>query len=454
MFCLEVHAEQVGGTTESVKTTTPKDDHKFTVFARNTGWCWFQDPRVIAQNGKLFIGSVAGNGSGPATVGVYDLVQKQSIGTVTMQDNFSRDDHNSPVFHVRPDGSVLATYAKHNRDKFHYSRISDPSDPLKWSDEVKHQRTSPNPKDRVTYMNLYELDDEKRLYNFYRGINFNPTFVTSTDHGKTWSEPVHFFKNEGGQRNRPYARYSGNGKDSIYVSVTDAHPRVYGNSIYYFEFREGNFYKADGTVIKNLATDGPLSPREAERVYQGSGISRGGPGKSAANAAWTSSITVDGKGHPHIGYTLYISNEDHRYRIASWDGEKWHDREVAYAGNCLYTNESSYTGLITLDPSDPSVVFISTDVDPKTAKEIGGKHEIYRAKVGVTDDIHSIVWEAVTQNSPVCNIRPVIVRDGDNRIVLWNRGEFRTYADYDLDAVGFVENVNNRSSNNTHEQNP
>lgn len=44
---------------------------------------------------------------------------------------------------------------------------------LKWSEEFKHHRTSPRKGDKVTYMNLYELKKEGRLYNFYRGIQFN-----------------------------------------------------------------------------------------------------------------------------------------------------------------------------------------------------------------------------------------------------------------------------------------
>ena len=88
-------------------------------------------------------------------------------------------------------------------------------------------------------------------------------------------------------------------------------------------------------------------------------------------------MAVDKNRHPHIGYTLYLSNEDHRYRIASWDGDTWIDREVARAGKCLYTAESSYTGLMAFDPLDPSRVFISTDVDPVTGGDRGGRHEIY-----------------------------------------------------------------------------
>lgn len=411
---------------------------EFTVFMKDGGWCWYQDPRVIIHDKKLFIGAVMGHDNGAAQVGIYDLKANKNLGTVMLQNDFDRDDHNSPVFHVRPDGSVLTVYAKHGREEYHYSRISDPFDPLRWGEEFKHKRTSKNKGDWVTYMNLFELKNDGQLCNFYRGIDFNPTLVTSTDHGKTWSDPVHFFKNEIGGRHRPYARYTGNGTDTVYVSITDGHPHVYGNSIYYFEFRDGGFYRADGTLIKALA-DGPLRPSEAEVAYKGSGETGMEKNRSVIGAAWTSSIAVDRDGQPHIGYSLYLSNSDHRYRIASWDGSTWIDREVAYAGNCLYPEESSYTGLITLDPKNPSCVFISTDVDPKTGIDSGGQYEIFRAEIGFHDDLSRIDWMAVTQNSSVRNIRPIILRDGNERVVLWNRGDFRAFTCYALDTVGFVE---------------
>jgi hypothetical protein len=418
------------------------DKHGFRIFMEEGGWCWFQDPRAIVHEGKLFLGSVRGSGDGEALVGVYDLDSGAAVGTATMHPRFERDDHNSPVFHIQPDGAILAVYARHGRDRFHYSRMSDPSNPLQWTEEIKHERPSPNPKDTVTYMNLHELRDEGKLYNFYRGINFNPTFVTSSDHGNTWSEPEHFVESEVKGRHRPYARYAGNGRDTVYVCTTDAHPRDFGNSIYYFEFRGGKFYKADGTFIKELAKEGPLRPSEAELVYEGSMTFEKPEGsESVPGAAWTSFIAVDGQGHPHIAYTLYLNNDDHRYRLASWDGKRWIDREIAFGGKCLYTRESSYTGLITLDPVDPRVAIISTDVDPATGEDSGGTHEIYRATINSEDDLHSIVWEALTKNSPVRNIRPMIVRDEKRRIILWNRGDFRTYTNYQLDTVGFTEAI-------------
>lgn len=63
----------------------------------------------------------------------------------------------------------------------------------------------------------------------------------------------------------------------------------------------------------------------------------------------------------------------------------------------------------------------------------------WRLVVGPDDDITTIEWEPVTQNSTVRNIRPLIVRDGDYRVILWQRGRFNTYTDYRLDTVGRVE---------------
>ncbi|MFT5127137.1 MAG: hypothetical protein ACI8W8_000738 [Rhodothermales bacterium] len=116
----------------------------------------------------------------------------------------------------------------------------------------------------------------------------------------------------------------------------------------------------------------------------------------------------------------------------------WIDREVAYAGNCLYDRESSYTGLITLDPVDPRIAVISTDVDPQNG-ELLGHHEIYRATIERKDDVGQVRWQAITQDSPVDNLRPVILYHGDRRIILWNRGDLRTYTDYQLDTVGVIE---------------
>ena len=440
--CLHLALPAVAGEKNPAATyNRAEDSHPFTVFMQEGGWCWFQDPRAIIHDGILLMGGVQGNGSGAALIGVYDLEKGRRMKSFLAKNHFDRDDHNSPVFHPRRDGSVLAMYARHGREKVHYYRISNRHDFSKWGEEMQIDH-SPflAGRDQVTYMNIYRMGG--KLYNFYRGLAFNPCFVTSSDDGLTWGEDTHFIKSEIKGRHRPYVRYAGNGVDTVQFSFTDGHPDQFGNSIYFASFREGTFFRADGSLIKDLAAGGALKPSEAELVFKGSGSWAPQGRASAERSAWTSSMAIDSKGHPHIGYSLHLTNQDHRYRIASWTGSKWIDREVAFAGHCLYDTQTSYTGLISLDPVDPSIAVISTNVDPSTGNPRGPHHEIYRAKIGPDDTSETISWIAVTRNSPVRNLRPVIVRNDKIRVIAWLRGEFKSYTSYQLDVVGHLEKVN------------
>ena len=124
--------------------------------------------------------------------------------------------------------------------------------------------------------------------------------------------------------------------------------------------------------------------------------------------------------------------------MAHWNGKTWVDREVAYAGTCLYPRESSYTGLIALDPTHPSHAVISTDVDPSTGKDLGGTHEIFSATVGTDDDRSTITWKPLTSKSTHPNLRPIIVAGEGYSVLLWLRGPWKTYTDYQSDVVGWV----------------
>ncbi len=405
-------------------------------FMKDGGWCWYQDPRVIISNGKLIIGGIDGQ-NGDVKVGVYDLKLNKDLGTVILHASFQADDHDAPALYARPDGRILAVYTKHATDHIHRYRISESGNYLEWGAEKEFVHDYSGGWG-ITYMNLYYLQHEGLLYNFFRdGLNINPSFITSGDQGETWENRTHFITDELGWQ-RPYARYLQRNADTVAVSFTDAHPRQYGNNLYYAEFRGGAFYRADGVKIKNLA-DGPLKPSEAECIYRGSETRNKPEGyESVPNSAWTCSMAADESGRPHLGYTLYLSNDDHRYRMAFWNGKRWIDREVAYAGSCLYAAESSYTGLIALDPVDPTRVVISSDADPKSGKNTGGSRELYAATVKADDTIHSIQWTAITRDSNESNIRPIIVTGDGYKVLVWLRGNYRTYTDYNCDVAGIV----------------
>lgn len=414
---------------------------EITTFMEDGGWCWYQDPRVVINNGKLIIGGVSGE-SGDIKVGIFDLVENRALGTVVLNKNFQADDHDTPAFYGRPDGSILAVYAKHGNEPIHYYSISSPDNYLEWSEPKKFAHDYDSKHTGVTYMNLYYLENEKLLYNFFRdGPNFNPAYVTSSDHGETWGGETHFIADGLEGRNRPYVRYLQRDSNTIGISFTEGHPRNYGNSLFYADFKNGSFYNVDGSKIKDLE-DGPLSPSETKKIYQGSGITTEGKhGSSAVNSAWTAATAKDENNNPILGYSLYLSNNDIRYRIASWDGKEWVDREVAFAGKCLYTKESSYSGLIAFDPSATENVYISSNVDPSSGKELNGKNEIYKAVIHNDDTIDSIKWKAITSESSYDNLRPIVASGEGYTVLLWlGDGPWKTYTDYKVNVKGLIIN--------------
>ncbi|WP_111708210.1 glycoside hydrolase family 88 protein [Lutibacter citreus] len=423
---------------EKLESVNPpkKEVSEFTTFMNDGGWCWYQDPRAIINNGKLIIGGLSGQ-SGDVKVSVYDFKTKTNEGTVVLDKNFQADDHDVPALYARPDGSILSVWAKHGNEKNHYYNISSPTNYLEWGDKKTFAHDYEGRKG-VTYMNLYYLENEKSLYNFFRdGPSFNPSFITSKDQGETWGNRTHFIADDVEGRQRPYARYFQKDKNTVGVSFTDGHPRAYGNSLYYAEFKNGAFYNVDGTKIKDLKE--PLRTPEAEKIYVGSETKKKPKGfESVPNSAWTCATGKDKNNNPHIGYSLYLSNNDHRYRIAAWDGEKWIDKEIAYAGTCLYTMESSYTGLMAFDPEDPSMVYISTDVNPSTGEKMNNIHEIYSAKISLNDDISTIKWNAITSNSEYRNIRPIVVAGEGHKVLIWLNGPWNSFVNYKADVKGIV----------------
>ena len=79
---------------------------------------------------------------------------------------------------------------------------------------------------------------------------------------------------------------------------------------------------------------------------------------------------------------------------------------------------------------------ISTDVDPTTGEALGGKHQIFTARVTASDSTDTINWQRLSFDDHRHNIRPMIVTGGEYKLVLWSRGQYNTYTDYYLDTVG------------------
>lgn len=135
------------------------------------------------------------------------------------------------------------------------------------------------------------------------------------------------------------------------------------------------------------------------------------------------SVQKDGRGLPRGQGGM-----DHRFHYGRWDGSTWRVHEMAYAGVRLYPGEDDYTGLAALDPGDPRVVYISTDAHPGAPLISSGDgqrhHELFR---GRTRDLGKTwSWDALTADSTVDNLRPIVPKWNDPRTALvWMRGTHR-----------------------------
>ena len=405
-------------------------------------WCWFQEERALIVGGKLLVGSVSSGHLNPDRRGdinllVHDVAQGTTL-CVELHDRLELDDHDIPGLAAFSDGGVIAVYARHGTDYLVRVRTSQAVDGFEhWSDELEFEQRM-DQGHGVTYSNVFLLEDEGdssgRLYDFYRGDGWDPNAITSDDRGQTWSEPRRLLAGPG----RPYVRYASNGRDRIDFVCTDQHPRDADNSIYHGFLRDGRIHNSSGEGIGKLG-DEPVRTEGLTRLFQG----------DADNVAWVSDVVVDGVGRPHVVFSVQKDGGgvprgkgglDHRYHWARWDGQSWQQHELAFAGRRLYAGEDDYTGLIALDPADPTRVFLSTDADPATGEALvsasdGRRHyEIFEART--TDSGLSWSFRAITRDSSADNLRPIVPEpEGGQAFLLWLRGSYSTYTKFAQEVI-------------------
>lgn len=418
-------------------TDKPAKKSKVEVLTDNTSWCWFQDNRAIIDGDQLLVTGVTSEGANIVTS--YNMATGERKTVIMNDQTFKADDHNAGVLLRRPDGKYLSVYAGHgDESKMRYRISTAPGDISTWDKERSAETGG-----KTSYSNVYMLAKSGKTYNFHRGIDQDPNYMVSEDDGNTWRYGGQVFAFKG----RPYVRYASNNKDRVHFITTEEHPRHYNNSIYYGYIENDQLFKSGDKLVGALSQKPGtnLSPKDFTRVYDGDSTTR-------TNVAWTSDIKLDKQGFPYIAFSVTkdpialgetknteVGGSDNRYHYARWDGKKWFEYEIAYAGTRLYAGENEYTGLITLHPTNPDVVYISANVNPETGKPLvkGKQHyEIFR---GVTKNKGaSWTWTAVTKNSKSDNIRPIVVSSDKYDAVLWLNGTYTTYKIYDLKALAIV----------------
>ncbi len=392
-------------------------------FSTDGTWCWFQDPRAVYYEGEkkqTYTGWITSDGK--VQVGSYNH-DTEEIKIHTLVENFQVDDHNNPTFLIREDGRIIVAYSGHFYGPMRVLVSTNPEDITSWGPEA-------NFGDNVTYANPYQIGDSTVM--FYRdGVTWHPTINVSMDGGVTWGTPHELIRRDGSQ-NRPYAKYTQDSKGGMHITFTTGHPRNEpANKIYYVYFKNSRFYKADGTLIKVYDGTNPLyiEAGEPEVVYDAS-----------AGKGWTWDIALDENEQPVILYAAFPNDQQHDYYYAHWNGTNWDNNHIVNSGRWFPQTpagagepEPNYSGGMTLDPANTSIVYLS--------KQVNDVFEIYK----YTTPDYGVTWEseAITKNTPegTINVRPVVARGNKSGTVelFWMRGWYITYANYHTSVMYYSQ---------------
>jgi len=413
----------------------------------NGAWCCFQDERAIVDtehpNGPvLMFSSISASKVDSIEQGDLDFhrygLNSGEAGVVELYDRLGQDDHNVAALFQEEDGRVVALFSRHGSDRLTHVMRSDPHDPVFWGEmDVFEDEAG------VTYHNLLTAGEgpDRKLYDFSRTRGWNPNFLVLDSPEAGWRYGGRLLKSEG----RPYMKYHNSQDGSkIHIVATDQHPRDFDNSIYHGVMDGRSLVDSFGRLLdEDLSDDNAVTPSELSLVFQG----------DPDNVAWMADVGVDDHDQPVIAFSVQKDGRDlppknggldHRYHLARLTDSGWQQHEIAYAGERLYPFEDDYTGLVAIDPEDENRLVISTDADPDTGDALISSADMkrhYELYEGVsTDGGVSFEWTALTMNSTMDNIRPIIPAwEGEQRVVLWMRGTYTSYTDFDTQVVGVLQ---------------
>lgn len=388
-------------------------------------WCWFADPRAIYKDGITYFGYV--DSLGNVKVRQYDHIKRDFLDETTLHSVLEVDDHIDPGIIVRAsDKKVLAFYSQHVGSSLYERISSSPEDTTTWDAEV--DIGSQLEGNYYTYPSPLQLTGEidNPIYLFFRHHVSNLGYPTwayskSIDGGITWSPMTSFFAVIGNFS--PYFKISSNGVDRIDFFCSNGHPDeaiTTGISLFHFYYKNGHFYKSDGTQI---TVSPPFGPSDVTLVYDGTTVS-----------GWVWDVVLGNDDKPVVVYTRHVLYTDIRYNYARWSGSEWVTNEIVasggYIGDGNGAGEKYYAGGVVLDHNDPTIVYYS--------KQVGSYFEIYRAKT--KDNGESWDCTAITRNSVIKNIRPVpIIDHALDLVVLWMGGSYTGYMVYDTTLMGVGE---------------
>ncbi|MEM1012500.1 MAG: glycoside hydrolase family 88 protein [Planctomycetota bacterium] len=406
------------------------------VVADDGAFTWYNDERAILAGPLLLVNYVKRDGRTAMSVfgDLHRTFSESTKAEVVLSSWAEKDDHNNGamLWLGGKERRVLATYARHGGRSVNFGQryLDFDKDGFNARPRVSDERSFDvvTTKRGLTYQNLIQLSDEGngdgRIYNFFRGDNFNPAFVFSDDAAQTWSEPIQLIRAGSNSSQRPYVKYADNGTDRIDLFYSEAHPRAAkDNSLYHAYYQAGTFYKSDGTPIRTMAElrDNPLTIEDGTLLFDGS---------TESGRGWVWDLELNESSEPQAAFISSPSGDigtDMRYWVATWRNGEWRVEGIGYAGSNLYPKEQHYAGGITLDPYDPNRVVVSADVHPGTGEPL--PQRVYQLFKGHRDSDGTWTWDQLTFEPVHDQLRPFLVRGRPDTLV-WFAGEYVWYGSY------------------------
>ena len=377
----------------------------------NGAWCWFSDPRAVYYEGK-YKRTYAGwiDNYGDVHVGYFDHDTKE-IASVVVADNLEIDDHNVPSLYFDDKGYLQVYYNTHmiGSQPLFLLKSNEPESITSFGEVKKLYLNDKKEGSNHCYTNVVSLSAEaNRQYLFWRGMDNKPTFSYSDDGGDTWSAGQIYFKTR--PKARPYTKVYSKGDDKIHFTFTDGHPRNEPlNSIYYVCYKNGAFYKADGTKTKEIK-DLPLTLNDVDIVYQGN---------KETGKAWNWDIAEDKDGNPIIAFARFPVNTDHIYCLARVEKGGWKKYDLVHSGKWFPQTvtgrkeyEDNYSGGMSIDKENTDILYLSINRD--------SVFEIEKWTMNKTPGSWKV--EAITSGSNKDNVRPFAVKgaqEGNPHQVMW-----------------------------------
>ncbi len=405
------------------------------VLAEEGGWNWCLDPRAIRDvdeennSDKTYVSYIDNKGNIKATQ--YDNLT-DTYKQVFVKEGFTADDHSNPALFILPDHRVMVIYSRHTEEECFYYRISESPNDISVFGEEKVVSTQGF--GTVTYPTpFYMSETPDSFYLFWRGISWHPTVAKFTlpdenDDIYFEIEPKMIIDarvSASDENKRPYAKYTCDGKDKIYISYTYAHPdTMETNTLYcsYIDINDMTLHSVTGEELADI-NNSPFKITNNETdpsfVVNRTNLIRN----------WNWEIELDNDSNPVILYVgISQDKKSHLYYQAYWTGDDWRITYIDDGGKWFHDNtkgaEKCYSGGLCLDHNDPNVVFASIPVEGI----YGTFYEIYKY---ILSDGEVISKTPVTKNSPENNFRPYVVENSsasDKVYLVWLSGQYYYWA--------------------------